>query len=135
MSNATAADVMERLQTVFGATTDSALADAMKVNRQTLGSWRARDRIPYDECVNLATEKGLSLDWLLIGEGQMYRGAIPGRLATETPREGTVLTLLRQLPDNDQLEIELVVQNKKRLHDVEQRLEQVTADLAELRAA
>lgn len=135
MSNATAADVMGRLQAVFGATTDSALADAMKVNRQTLGSWRARDRIPYEECVNLATEKGLSLDWLLIGEGQMYRGAKPVGLATENQRESLVLSLLRQLPDDDQLEIQLIAQGKKRLYDLEQRLEQVTTALAGLRAA
>ena len=71
MSNTAAADVMARLQVFFGVGTDSALADAMNINRQTLGSWRARGRVPYEECVNLATEKGLSLDWLLIGEGQM----------------------------------------------------------------
>ena len=107
----------------------------MNVNRQTLGSWRTRGRIPYEECVNLAEEKGVSLDWLLIGEGQMYRNATPDRLATETPLESRVLSLLRQLPDDDRQEILLITQSKKRLHDVELRLEQVTTALANLRAS
>lgn len=135
MSNTAAADVMARLQVFFGVGTDSALADAMNINRQTLGSWRARGRVPYEECVNLATEKGLSLDWLLIGEGQMYRGVRPGGLATENQRESVVLSLLRQLSDDDQQEIQLIAQNKKRLHDVELRLEEVMNILAGFRGS
>lgn len=56
-------------------------------------------------------------------------------LSAETEREGAVLSLLRQLPDADQQEIELAAQTKKRLLDAERRLEQMTKDLAASHAA
>ncbi|RRD68657.1 phage repressor protein [Comamonadaceae bacterium OH2310_COT-174] len=133
MHKSSVADVLARLQALFNVESDSALASAMEVNRQTLGSWRARGRVPYEECINLAIQRGLSLDWLLIGEGPMRRSS--SDLSAETEREGAVLSLLRQLPDADQQEIELAAQTKKRLLDAERRLEQMTKDLAASHAA
>lgn len=134
MHKSSVADVLTRLQALFNVESDSALANAMEVNRQTLGSWRARGRVPYEECINLAIQRGLSLDWLLIGEGPMCRPS-SNDLSVETEREGAVLSLLRQLPDADQQEIELAAQTKKRLLDAERRLEQMTKDLAASHAA
>jgi hypothetical protein len=130
MSKTRAANVLDRLQELFEVDTDSALADAMAINRQTLGSWRSRDRVPYEECVNLAIQQGVSLDWLLIGEGEIHRDADASDPAS---RASVVLSLLRQLPDDDQHEIELLAQGKKRLRDMEQQLEQVTSALTGLR--
>ncbi|WP_179290666.1 helix-turn-helix domain-containing protein [Vandammella animalimorsus] len=135
MHKSSVADVLARLQALFNVDSDSALASAMEVNRQTLGSWRSRGRVPYEECINLAIQRGLSLDWLLIGEGHMHRHTPESELVAESPREGAVLSLLRQLPDADQQEIELAAQTKKRLLDAERRLEQMTKDLAASHAA
>lgn len=134
MHKSSVADVLARLQALFNVESDSALANAMEVNRQTLGSWRARGRVPYEECINLAIQRGLSLDWLLIGEGPMCRPS-SSDLSVETERESAVLSLLRQLPDADQQEIEFAAQTKKRLLDAERRLEQMTKDLAASHAA
>ncbi len=109
-------------------------AEKSGIPYRSLQNYLSGERDPSVEALTaINTRLGVSIDWLLTGDGRMHRGT--GEPATETPREGTVLALLRQLPDDDQLEIELVAQSKKRLRDVEQRLEQVTADLAELRAA
>lgn len=134
MSKTTVTDVLARLQVLFEVESDSALANVMGVNRQTLGSWRARGKVPYEECVNLAAERGLSLDWLFMGDGQMQRGAAV-EMTAKNPRESAVLRLMRQLPDDDQWEVQLIAQGKKRLHDIEQQLEQVTSALASLRVA
>jgi len=66
--------VLERLQTLLGVDNDSKLALALGVNRQTLGSWRTRDSVPYELCVSIAMERGVSLDWLLTEDGEMLKG-------------------------------------------------------------
>lgn len=135
MRNISASAVLERLVLGLGLKNDSDLAKLLDTGASTISSWRKRDSVPFAICVDFAVERGLSLDWLLIGEGERFRGAGAGKLATETARESTVLSLLRQLPDDDQHEIQLVAQGKKRLREVEQRLEQVTAVLAGLGAS
>lgn len=135
MHKTTAADVLTRLCALFRVDSDSGLATAIGVNRQTLGSWRSRGSVPYELCVKLALERGVSLDWLLTGAGDMLRGAgVPG-LVTENQREEAVLVLFRQLSEGEQREIQQVAEEKKRLREVERKLEEVSAELAAGRRA
>lgn len=64
--------VLGRLQLLYGVQSDSELSRVTGINRQTIGSWRARSSIPYELCVSLASERGVSLNWLLAGTGAMY---------------------------------------------------------------
>ncbi len=66
-------DVLDRLQNALNVDSDTDLAVEMKVKRPTLGSWRQRDSIPYAECINIAEQEGLSLDWVFTGEGEMHK--------------------------------------------------------------
>ena len=75
MPETLASDVLDRLRSVFYVDNDSALAEAMGINRQTLGSWRSRGHVPYEECVKLAVDRGLSLDWLLTGNNPNHKPA------------------------------------------------------------
>jgi len=110
-------------------------AEKSGIPYRSMQNYLSGEREPgVDALTAMNTQLGISVDWLLTGEGRMRRGETT-EMATETPRESAVLALLRQLPDDDQQEIQLVVQGKKRLHDVERRLEQVTSALAGLRAA
>lgn len=124
--------VLERLMTVFAVDSDSELARKLDVNRQTLGSWRSRQSIPYALCVNVSEAEGVSLDWLLTGEGQMLRGA--SVTATETPvtspQEDAILALFRSLEETDRREIQSAAEEKKRIRDIEQRLKDLTEALA-----
>lgn len=63
--------VLDRLQTVFGVSTDTDLAEKLGVKRATLGAWRTRESTPYAECINIAESRNISLDWLLTGKGDM----------------------------------------------------------------
>ena len=132
MSKKSADAVLDRLQLLFMAKSDSALATAMNVSRSTLGSWRARGAIPYAECVNLAGERALSLDWLLMGEGEMHRNA--GSVTADGERESALLTLLRDLPEDDQQELLLIAQSKKLLRNMEQRLDDLVHEINRFRA-
>nr|WP_158608539.1 helix-turn-helix domain-containing protein [Stagnimonas aquatica] len=67
MSNA--GEVLDRLQVVLGVSSDSALARPLGVGVSTPASWRNRNSIPFDECMQVALERGVSLDYLILGRG------------------------------------------------------------------
>jgi hypothetical protein len=123
--------VLERLMNVFAVDSDSELARKLDVNRQTLGSWRSRKTIPYALCVSVSESEGVSLDWLLTGEGTMMRG---GTSATSvgsvtSPQEEAILALFRSLEETDRREIQSAAEEKKRIRDIEQRLKDLTEAL------
>ena len=132
MDNGTAAEIIERLRLMYGVDTDSALCKATGINRQTLSGWKSRNSLDYSLCVQLAVEKGFSLDWLLTGEGPMRRGedgtAAPA--SAESPREQALLALWRELDEDAQREIQLAAEEKKRLKTLEQRLQELEAVVA-----
>jgi len=135
MNKISAASVLERLWALLDVDSDSKLARAIGVNRQTLGSWRSRDSVPYELCVSLALERGASLDWLIAGNGEMFKSNQTGQVMAETPREEAVLTMFRALSEDEQRDIQKAAQDKKRLREVEQRLEEMTELLREKRTA
>jgi hypothetical protein len=91
MSSQDAQDVIDRMRHLFGVESDGDLARILELPRSTVGNWRARGSVPYSICVDLAAEKGVSLDWLLMGVGSMYRpsgvysGATLAEPITEAP--------------------------------------------------
>lgn len=125
--------VLARLKIVTNAATDTALAKALGISPQTLSSWKIRDSIPYALCVSLARERGISLDWLLTGEGSMLRGvsAPVAEMAVSNPQEEAILELFRSLGEAGKREIQSAAEEKKRLMDVEQRLKDLTEALAD----
>lgn len=125
--------VLERLMTVFSVDSDSELARKLGVNRQTLGSWRSRKSIPYALCVNVSESEGVSLDWLLTGEGTMLRAGSEAvsETAAINPQEEAILELFRSLGEAGRREIQIAAEEKKRLMDVEQRLKDLTKILAD----
>ncbi|MEW5714559.1 helix-turn-helix domain-containing protein [Pseudomonas sp. SB113] len=125
--------VLERLMTVFAVDSDSELARKLDVNRQTLGSWRSRQSIPYALCVNVSEAEGVSLDWLLTGEGTMLRGGsvAPTASPVTSPQEDAILALFRSLEETDRREIQSAAEEKKRIRDIEQRLKDLTEALAD----
>lgn len=125
--------VLDRLMTVFSVDNDSELARKLHVNRQTLGSWRSRQSIPYALCVSVSDTVGISLDWLLAGEGPMHRNPPETKPspALIDPREEAMLELFRSLGEAGKREIQSAAEEKKRLMDIEQRLKDLTEALAD----
>jgi len=60
-------EVLGRLAQILEVKNDTELAEALSVARTTLSSWRARDSIPYAECVDVALRNDTSLDYVLLG--------------------------------------------------------------------
>jgi len=103
----TAGDVIDRLRQVLGVDTDADLGRAIGVKKNTISTWRTRGSKPFALCELVAAERGVSLDWLLAGEGEMYRGGgdAPGEdrpaahpeLTAEQRRIEALLAVLAQL--------------------------------------
>lgn len=127
--------VLERLMTVFAVDSDSELARKLYVNRQTLGSWRSRQSIPYALCVNVSEAEGVSLDWLLAGEGAMMKRevALTSDAMATNHQESAIFALFRSLEESDRREIQSAAEEKKRIRDIEQRLRGLTETLENIK--
>ncbi|MCP2065937.1 helix-turn-helix domain-containing protein [Pseudomonas laurylsulfatiphila] len=128
--------VLARLKQVTGTKTDASLSSALQISPQTLSSWRGRDSTPYSLCVEIAQTRGISLDWLLLGEGPILRQTITDSSDTgqeSTTRENTILALWRLLDENDRCAIQNTLEEKQRLRDMELRLSEMAAILATLK--
>ncbi|MBA1205223.1 bacteriophage CI repressor [Pseudomonas capeferrum] len=127
MSNLLLVAVLSRLKLVTASDTDAALSKALGVSPQTLSSWKVRNSIPYSLCVDLAARQGISLDWLLMGEGPQLRQAdIP---AQHQAWEQQHLAQLRSLNPGDLQVILASVQDKLRLDQLERQVDELTRHL------
>lgn len=135
MGNKSAASVLDRMHLVYGVKNDNQLGEALQANRSTLGNWRARDSVPYTICVDLAEARGISLDWLLTGEGPMHRGEGGGSAVvsrSETPREAALLDNYRELDDSTQVEILSAAILRRRVDALERQLQELQTVVASL---
>ncbi len=65
-------DVIERMKRAGGLKNDSRLARALGVTPQALSNYKKRGKVPSDLILKFAGMNGLSVDWLLTGEGHRY---------------------------------------------------------------
>lgn len=80
-------DIVDRMKSVVGVSKDVDLADHLGGARSTLSVWKKRGSIPLDECIKLALDKNISLDWLMLGRGrqQLDTGGDRGALFVDLP--------------------------------------------------
>ncbi len=64
---------IERIKKVYGSKTDVAMADALGISKGTISSWKKRGGVPTDVFKRVASDKGVSMDWLINGSGSMYK--------------------------------------------------------------
>jgi CI repressor-like protein len=68
-------DIIQRMREVYAVKRDTELALALGLSKAAPSNWRQRNSPPYDLCVEIARKKGVSLDWLIFGVGDMRLGA------------------------------------------------------------
>ena len=128
--------VLARLKQITGTKSDASLSSALQVSPQTLSSWKGRDSTPYSLCVDIAQSRGISLDWLLLGEGPILRdsaaaNAIEHNQETAT-RENTILAMWRLLGEEDRCAIQNALEEKRRLREMELKLSEMASILSTL---
>lgn len=101
---------------------------------RTLQNYLLEEREPNAKAMSaIRTHLGVSVDWLLTGDGSMLHGvsAEGSGPVTENMQEKAMLELFRSLGDAGKREIQSAAEEKKRLMDVEQRLKDLTEALAD----
>ncbi|WP_342595495.1 S24 family peptidase [Salinicola lusitanus] len=66
---AIAGGILERMKAALNLSSDKEVAEYFGVSPTSVHNWRRRGSVPYDECVSLAIAKKISLEWLILGEG------------------------------------------------------------------
>lgn len=109
-------------------------SEVVGIPYRTLQNYLLGEREPNAKAMTaLRTHLGISLDWLLTGEGSMFRGVSAESPDTQTvnQQEEAILELFRSLGEAGKREIQSAAEEKKRLMDVEQRLKDLTEALAD----
>ncbi len=95
-------DVIERMKDAGKLRNDSAVARELNVTPQALSNYKKRGEMPTDLVVRFATMHGLSIDWLITGQGAEALPAPtpqPPDFNTYTPDEliytGKLLKIMR----------------------------------------
>ncbi|MGF6395846.1 helix-turn-helix domain-containing protein [Pseudomonas plecoglossicida] len=113
--------VLARLKQLTGANSDVQLARSLNISPQTLSSWKIRQSIPYSLCIDLADIHGCSLDWLLLGNQSPDK--------SDDGWENDMIERLRSLSSADRHATLLYIQDKQRIQELEQRLDQFSSAL------
>ena len=109
-------------------------SEVVGIPYRTLQNYLLGEREPNARAMAaIRTHLGISLDWLLTGEGSMFLGVSTERPETQTAnqQEKAILELFRSLGEAGKREIQSAAEEKKRLMDVEQRLKDLTEALAD----
>jgi hypothetical protein len=61
-------EIINRLKTKLGFTTDKELYDLMDIKQGTFTNWRSRNKIPYEEITTICVNKKFNLNYILGGE-------------------------------------------------------------------
>ncbi len=75
-------EIIERMRWAGKLKNDSAVARTLGVTPQALSNYKKRGEMPTDLVLRFANIYGLSVDWLITGEGEMYkagRGELSGK--------------------------------------------------------
>lgn len=67
----TISEQMDRLKIAYGVKKDIELAKALGKDKNTVSCWRTRRAIPVSVMRMASLERGVSLEWLLDGNGEM----------------------------------------------------------------
>ena len=104
-------------------------SDLVGIPYRTLQNYLLDEREPNAKALSaIRTHLGISLDWLLTGEGNMAVGVSADSSETRTvnQQEEAILELFRSLGEAGKREIQSAAEEKKRLRDIEQRLEDLS---------
>lgn len=88
-------DIIERMRWAGKLKNDSAVARVLGVTPQALSNYKKRGEMPTDLVLKFANIYGLSVDWLISGEGEMYRA---GTRSSEFGRQGFIVAAEETLP-------------------------------------
>ena len=112
-------------------------SEVVGIPYRTLQNYLLGEREPNAKAMAaIRTHLGISVDWLLTGEGSMT--GVPAQqvqagAAPASPQEEAILELFRSLGEAGRREIQIAAEEKKRLKDMAQQLSEITAMLNDIK--
>ncbi|MEK6790977.1 MAG: helix-turn-helix domain-containing protein [Deltaproteobacteria bacterium] len=82
-------EIIDRMRWAGKLKNDSAVARALGVTPQALSNYKKRGEMPTDLVLKFAGIYSLSVDWLISGEGEMYKTVIRAEPRQATAGENT----------------------------------------------
>ena len=134
-------NVLERLRGATRTKSDTDLARALNMSQSAVSAWRTRGIVPYEACVKVAVEKGISLDELVFGvsaaraerEARVYSLAVMRALYTsDLPEEKRRHLHFRITVEKDQLLRRITHMIEQDKYSEEDAFRIIDADLQEL---
>ena len=124
-------DVMLRLKTATKANSYNSLAEMMGLSSSAFANFKKRDSIPYDRVFSLASSLNVSADWILTGEGDIYRTAKNTAFFGKEldKQEQLAFELFLALSPERRKEILAIIEKEKRALDLEKRVIQLEQEL------
>jgi len=79
-------NIVDRAKQAVQATSDADLARFLEISTPVVAGYRKRETVPLEQCIKIAERTGVSLDWLILGKGEMKGGsAAPERNRSPFP--------------------------------------------------
>lgn len=110
-------EVIGRIKKALKIKNDYEFAERINMKPTTFNSRKKANSLPFDEIIALANTEKLDFNWLLTGEGEMLRGK---PIATVDMKAAKMAELLEGLNEDQQREIFTVIEEKKRLNELEE---------------
>lgn len=68
-------NIVDRAKQAVQATSDADLARFLEISTPVVAGYRKRETVPLEQCIKIAERTGVSLDWLILGKGEMKGGS------------------------------------------------------------
>lgn len=103
------------------------------ISYSSMQNWAGGHRDPRPEAlITIGSRLGISIDWLLTGEGPMLRADLGQTTPSDSasPQEQALLNVWRELDEDAQRDVQRHAEEKKRLTTLEQRVAELEAVVA-----
>ena len=71
--------MLERAKLALSASSDKDFAHKLGINASTVVGYKQRGVVPLEQCIKIAEQTGVSLDWLILGKGKSDKNTAAGK--------------------------------------------------------
>lgn len=112
---------MARLKRAVKAESDAQIAEQLGLSSSGFANIKKRGSLPYERLERVCNSRNVSMDWLLTGEGLMWRSEPTDRQML------ALMELVAALSPEQRREICAVAEEKKRLNQLESAVDELRA--------
>lgn len=129
-------DVINRAKKAFKIKDDKELAEFIGMSAGSFSNRKRAQSLPYEELLIVANKQNVDFNWLMTGEGSMYKNEVlevrevPPTYSVGNRRLQMMVQLMDSLNERQQEEILSAIEDKKHLNQLERQMGELTARLS-----